>query len=381
MEMRFSNSSIGYIPYQDVIDFLELNGWVIASNKGNWIENTLADFPSPIVIPKHFAEPDLETYVKNAIEIIAASKDLPFEDAFQEVYSIDRDVLRIRNPETDEKKTLSLRIATRQVDEMKKLVAYSAASESDLQAYHSHYTELSNKMLDTYRFGHTIPQSFGFSIESPVDRTQVNTFLDSERDPEEISPVSRKVMLRIARGLKIAKKAEAESDVGILINGYINGFNSNMCDAVSEIGSGLKTLDYRVKWSPRLKPPKDVREFSTVSLGNQNYQELNQAAKELRDLTPEKANIEKGLIISLTSKDNPGKGGSEKVAVIRWIRDDTTFMNVRLSLSSSEYLKAIEAHKNWFRVSVSGYIERRGNFWYLTNATGFQVHETSLGDN
>ena len=63
----------------------------------------------------------------------------------------------------------------------------------------------------------------------------------------------------------------------------------------------------------------------------------------------------------------------DREVVIQSSTDDLGDIQVSVSLSPSDYLVAIEAHRSGRLVRVAGTLEKRGRRWVLSNPTGLAI--------
>jgi len=329
--------------------------------------------------------PDGNVYLANAVNILSVVAREPPEMTTRRIRFHNRDVLSVRNIETGEQGSIALKLASRQVSELKNLVAYSACSERDPRPHFDTLLRIGRKMVERYRFGHTFPGSFGFTIESPpIGKPTVYALPSSVPEqisliPEEelprVPPFGRRVMERIVRGLKATQQATREGDVSVLVKSYPSGFNSRMCAAIVRMARDKALpIEYTVLWSPRVVPGDDVADPGPIRLSETSYLYLEEAEQLLRKLEPRTV-VVRGLVISLRSKDDPLEAGSARSVVINWINRERGErpVGIVVPLEREDYVKASEAHLNWQTVEVTGVAEKVGNVWRLLEPRDFRV--------
>ena len=384
---NFTNSELDLV-YEDVIIFVTGSGWSkYESDNKKWLvfrnekDKNLEGLE--IVLPIE-QNKNIKTYYENIVRTFSMINKVSPYNIVQDIKYFDRDVLRIRDLETDDIGSISIKTASCQIQELKKLIAYSACSESSQKPYYiNSQLAIANDMIESYRFGHTFRGSFGFTIETPrISKDQFNT--DISLFPEQVDnipyiPLHRKVMERIVRGLKMTKIAEREKNSQLLIDNYKDGFNSNMCTAIVNMSMGIKKpLEYSISWSKRRPPEsKEILETSPVILYENDYINLKYAADRLRTIEPMEVSI-KGLIIELKSNDNPLDFDASRSVMIRWIDDEHRTYNVYVELNKKDYIEAIQAHRSWESVKIEGILERDNNSWRLTNYHDFQRIKLSI---
>jgi hypothetical protein len=311
--------------------------------------------------------------------MLAAVEGEAPETTIKRIAYHDRDVLSIRNMETGEQESIALRLASKQVQQLKRLVEYSASSEQDPRPHFNIPLSIARRMVSHYRFGHTFAGSFGFTVESPlIGSPYIYRQEALLPDTEEVVllPTERRVMERIVRGLMTAREATAERDLSLLVKGYSDGFNANMCEAIVALSKNrTMPIEYNVLWSPKLTPSEDVKVPGDILLREMGYLYLEEAARELKGLEPEQVTVI-GPVKGLSSRDDPlGSRRTPRSIVVRWTnRPEGRPVDVIVVLDSREdYVEAHEAHLSWTPIQVSGTIERVGNVWRLSGPHDFQV--------
>lgn len=232
-------------------------------------------------------------------------------------------------------------------------------------------------MVEHYRFGHTFAGSFGFTILSPIIHlptpyVQMNLF--GEAPPEPVPPIERRVMERIIRGLSNTRQAVRGNDPQLLIREYASGFNGNMCQSIVRMSQDKRVpIEYKVFWSPKVKPADDVDETQSFELSELSYDYLEYAANELKKLKPEYVTV-RGRIVGLSSKDNPLGATAHRSVIIRGrYREDMRPVDIIVELNKDDYVTASQAHIEWVIVEVNGVLSRSGYNWRLTDATDFKI--------
>jgi hypothetical protein len=370
---------------QQLSAYLELAGWqrrVPPSEK--WVvyeaPSTAGEKPFEIVIPTDNSASDLPNYIQVAVNLLSSLANESPDATAKRVRLYDRDVFTVRNLEGDEYNSITLKLAARQVNELKQLVAYSACSERDPRPYFpTHQLAAAKDMVSHYRFGHTFAGSFGFTIEAPILHAETAfvqlALLDEPTEPLALPPIERRVMERIYRGISDAERATKEQDADVLIQGFPSGLNANMCKSLVSMSRDKSIpIEYSVLWSPKLPPPLEPITREPVRLWEPSYTYLDYAAKKLRELKFEPVTI-RGLVVALSSKDAPlGIKPTDRSVVVKWTnRPDGRPVNVIVPLEKEEYVLAHRAHLEWQTVEVTGVVRHIANLWRLSEPRGFRV--------
>lgn len=371
-------------------EYLIASGWIhVQSSRDSWmVFQGPPDFYGEaleIVLSK---KPDSRTtheYFVAAVNLLAELRNEPVDIVVQRIVSVNQDVINIRNLDTDSKASISIQLAARQISRLHTLIKYATLSESDaLPHYRSNYsTAQSNRMVNQFQFAHTKRRSFGFVVQTPnlpepVYYRQLGFDFKSEVEVmEPLAPIERRITERIIRGLVKTKQAVKQQSVEQLVHSFHSGFNGNMCNAIIDISPKKSpNVEYSILWSPKINPPSDINEPGNIILNETDYAFLDHAAAKMRILEPSKETFfVRGLVTQISSDDDPSKPTANRSVVLAWNNkpDTTRVVGIMVDLSLEDYLKAVEAHKEWLAVGVEGEARLVGNRWRLINPRNFRV--------
>ena len=369
----------------NLVPFLKYSGWdEVESKNSRWIvlqgASDVDGKPIQMVFPRHRTEEEGRKYAVKAVEILSALENEPLQLTLQSVINYDRDMLYIRNTDTGQSDAISLNLAVGQVYNLRRTIEYSACSEKEAKPYFLSRSPIAKTTVRDFLFGHTFAGSFGFTVESPrlpdpPKFIQQRLPLNGDDAPPPVDvPFVRRVFERIARGLNYAKQAENEKNHRILIDEYASGFNSNMCSAIVGMSQDKRaTVEFRIRWSPKIKAGDDVIQSEPIQLRTNGYDILEYAAKELKTTKPEHIRFV-GHIRALTASDNPYKPNTRRAVVIRGVLPEIKrLVDVIVELDREDYAKANEAHIGWQNIEVSGVLSRSGTAWRLIDVRNFRV--------
>ncbi len=376
------------LEFGSLVEYLTLTGWERVELPPRWLvfrgSTDIDGNPLELVLPADPRVPDIGYYLSGAVDILSAVENLPPQLVAERVKFYDRDVLKMRNLETGDEDSITLKLAAKQVSELKGLIGYAACSDQDPRPHFDNLLNIGKKVIERYRFGHTFSGSFGFTIESPpIGKPTIYTQamqppLDPDWAEEQeimLLPFVRRVMERVVRGLLFTQDATRQSDVSILVDRYGTGFNSKMCASIVRMSKPKALpLEYRVQWSPKIEPSSDVIDPGTIRLSAVSYEYLEQAEQILRTLEPKVVDVQ-GLVTSLRSQDDPLEVGSARSIVMKWINRPMGErpVGIIVPLNRDDYLSASEAHINWQTVQVTGIAQKVGNTWRLSDPRGFRI--------
>jgi hypothetical protein len=268
--------------------------------------------------------------------------------------------------------TIELRIASQYINQMRSFLASSATTEMTGERHFRRTRKEALEYAEQCRFGHTFRGSFGLLIESPVGLNDAPTM----HIVSESLPLNRRIIERIAVGLSTYSEAVETQNPGAIAK-RLDGFSANICDAMADIieETDVSKIDLGIKLSPEWRSELvDTR--STFSVEHKNIELLREAAKSMRiDERPRPVNVF-GRIRRVETDGNPAdllEDTATKEIEINWASDDNTLLHVKLTLSNTRYVEAVEAHKSGKLVSASGMLVRVGRSWRLNQVEDFKI--------
>lgn len=367
-----------------LINYLKFSGWSEdTSATGKWLVfhgyQDADGNPLEIVIPKDRSAYDYANYIAATLELLLAiNNDDSLEDTVTRVRNHMSDVLSMRNVEKFYG-SLPLELAAKQIRGLMTLVrgavdldkAVRSAAESNdapLPYFASQPSDLANSMVRKVQFGHTFRGSFGYTIESPLEQ------IPMYREPQNVVlPLGRRVMERIVRGLVIAREAVAQRDIDMLIHGYMDGFNANMCSSILEMSdNSTALLEYKVLWSPAILASEDLRAVESISLDELGYKYVSEAENRLRALVQREPVTVRGYVTDIRTTDNPLSLEAQREITIYWANREEAgrplrAVGITLKISADDYIIAHSSQKDWITVAVEGEARYTGKRWYLDN--------------
>lgn len=382
MDLTANNTLLKRLSTEHLAAYLSMVGWQRVESREAWyvFRGTEGGDGKPleIVFPTNPHVSDINIYLSNAINFLSALTGLSPETVVRKVQFYDRDVLLIRIEETGEENSIPVNVASKQVPQLKTLVAYAASSEKDAKPAFNAVIGAGNTMTKHYRFGQTFSGSFGYTLESQVigstSHYVVQRALFNEIPDEVILPLERRVMERIIRGLVTTEQAVNARTIQPLLTGYTNGFNANMCSAIVRLAEEKSSpIRYSVLWSEKVPPSEDIRGVDDIRIAEVGFNYLQQAADELRELKPEYSTIT-GRVIGLSSSDNPLSSKlAERSIIVKWFKPNGRPANVRIVLDRDNYVIAHQAHLNWNTIEVSGIIQNINGSWRLSDPQNLRI--------
>lgn len=261
--------------------------------------------------------------------------------------------------------TIDLNIAGGFINNARKLLTTTATTELAPSAFFGRVMKEAVIYTERCRFGHTFRGSFGFTIESPIvqnDEPSLSVF-------DQPAPFERRVVQRLARGLHAILLAEKSRNPAIIADGFKDGFNANMCDALVDLAQETtERIKFEIAWSPEWTPSPDVQ-ASSYAINPSTIEVIREAAVLLRRVDTATVRTIVGKVTRLKSEHNPSDlldVSSPREIVIQWGTAEHGNLNVKVILEPADYIVAVEAHRSGQPVSISGLLERVGRTWMLS---------------
>ena len=374
------------IPVGNAVAYLELVGWQRAKSASDrWtVLHGPADYegrPLELVFPHNERAPDRHMYVQTALHLLSELAQEAPEKMALRIRCYDRDVLRLRNVYTSSSLAIPLTQAANQIYELRQLIGYGGSTEYNPRPNYDQISAIGQRLATQCQFGHTFAGSFGFTIESPIVNKKIVYTYEQQPLPyafEDLLPIQeapfeRRVMERIVRGLRATQQSAEQGSSVPLIEEYAVGFNANMCRAVYEMGDKLDlVLEYDVMWSPKIEPSPEIATTGPIEVPSSAYDYLQRAYEELRDFKPLEEYIT-GVVMALSSKDDPLRvNEAERAVVIHW-RNRQRPVQLLVRLTPEEYILAHKAHLEWKTVSIFGVANRVNRMWTLSEPRDFRI--------
>jgi len=366
------------VPLATLRRFLTLNGWrQIADIKRGIDVYKLGGGGAEveIVLPQQTTGGDTLRRITDALRTLSQIGDQDIATLTALIRAVAIDVLRSTVPDAlVRNEAIHLDVAEGFVRNIKQLLSAAATTELSPEPFFGRIKKEAKEFADECRFGHTFRGSFGFTIETPVLPNKSPTM----EIVEQIPPFERRVMQRIARGLKTVQIAVTEQDPGPITSHFRTGLSANMCEELAEIADSVKgeRLGFEFAFSPEWRVSPDIVVGERYDISTAHVELIVDAAKRLRLQEFERNRTITGRVIRLKSENDPSNLlnpiGSREIAIF-WASEDFGEINVRVALPPEEYLQAIEAHKTGRQVRVAGLIERIGKTWRLAEPREFAV--------
>ncbi|MXP46425.1 hypothetical protein GRI43_03325 [Altererythrobacter luteolus] len=320
-----------------------------------------------LVVPTARDTKEYELLVGRVVHALAAVEGRNPKDVIRSIRQIGFDVVRSRIPDTYVvNDTIVLERAESFIKGFRNVLAATASTELDPKPYYERSLKAGGHYANNCRFGHTFRGSFGFTIESPLSPHDQTGMPDVE--PQQ--PFERRVIERLAVGLKTLEEAVIADNIDPIVEGYKSGLSANMCDHLSALVESTSHAEmvFDFSLSPEWKSSIVAAEQKKIVIGPAHLEASKAAAKKLRR-PPEPIDADvRGRVVSLSSTGDPSnvqdKFGDREVA-LHWASEKHGDITVRTSLSPKDYLRALDAHGSGRPIRLKGKLEHSGRKWEL----------------
>lgn len=325
-----------------------------------------------IILPRIQALGDYANIVSRLIGIFASAADMEQQSVYQDLVAADRDVIRIRDADSDGHGTVAIgdgvELARGAYD---LILAAALALEDPRPVYHAAANQKIMDLMHRIRFGQTEHGGFALTVWTPPIPPPLQEPTKFEHNSEN-EPVQRRMMKQLEKSLNAARwaaelaatgRASAFSEV------VGKGVSANLCDSLVRLIQPFPELAITISWARiRLTATKP----SIVRFTRSDVSIFQEAARTLRAREPKPDEKVFGYIESLAQREDEAEG----VIVVKGHvggqnRSVTTLLN------TSDYERAAKAHKERMPVILVGDLEQVGRRWKLLNPCLVDVITTS----
>ena len=337
-------------------------GWTSTDKFGDHSE-VYTGFGLPeIIVPRTQRLGDYPDVVARLVGVFSAVSGLDEYAVCADLLVADRDVVRVRVDDGALDGSIDIGTGSTLVSGARDMLLAAACSLHDPRpVYRAGANRDANEIVSRVRLGQTERGSFVVTMFSPAIAPALQNPLlegfDVNDDPEE-----RKVIRRLADALGAAHQATELTAAGhsdAFAGAVQVGASANLCEALAQMIEPFPDLDVSVTWA-RTRPMRVVRDVVRFSHAHASI--LREAARAFRN---REAQLDVRLFGSVQrlKRDDAETDGT---VTLRASIDGRT-QSITAVLSSSDYNRAIEAHRARAPVVAEGDLDRFGQRWHLVN--------------
>lgn len=358
--------------------YLSRSGWKKAEYKRDSIAKYeyLADKQISVLVPEREGTRDFAEAIDKVVSILSQVELRSKESVEKAILFPNQDELRLQFGGASAKPgSLPLDYMISATKSIQDSIIYSACGEVQPKAYYQRKLKEAIRRTKDVRFGQTQVGSFVMSIEFPFDPPVRNSLQLTDPEP----PFGRRVFERIIRGVEKATKVTEDNEQIDLEEEFKSGLNANLAESLaglSDAGLGIE-VTLSCSWSSSLGAPSGLTNVP-LTLDATAFSSLKSIGKSLRSPAISKDAVVEGLIATLSRDDSAEVDDEIDDSIDRTIviriddPEDLPTKSVRVSLSSADYARACDAHRDRKRVSVRGKLEKLGK-WHISNYSEFIV--------
>jgi len=298
---------------------------------------------------------DYKSRICDILHTLQDFEDRDMNSIANEIVLSNYDVFKIAAFKGDTRASLPLSDAATLLDRAVTMIASAAQSIDKKQAYFPRRTSEVNDFLSKLEMGHTERGSFVISIQTPI----VPNIMKEEGEKEEL--FARKVTTQLCSLITTAANFANILDDDTIKQSVSYGMNANFIEALADITNicGEMGTNLDMKWSP-LRPCNEKNHFH-IKRGTVDT--LREIGKALKTKLPENDIEIEGYITDLHRDENP-EARNIKIRTI----DSAKLIHID-GLSSDNYTKALDAHKEDKIIVLKGDLQHTTKKTTLKNAT------------
>ena len=371
LNVSSKNYPIEQVHISNLKNYLKDRGWIEES----YGREEVFKFKSPrplyeskyieVLIPSQEDLIDYNRIVEIAIDTISAFEKRNLEDVLSQVLSFG-DLLKFQIS-TSKTKTGNIPIddGITLYKSISDLLIYSACAEISLQKSYLRKLKGAVTFIENCQIGQSQYGSFVANIHCLLKRPR---YLNREAN-RNFTPLGRKTVLRILRGISNIKDSIQENTPEPIINNYDEGLNANMCDTLIDIIDIGHSSDINISTS--LEPVWEIPENIITDLSITPYARayLMEASDKLRGENPEEKRKLEGYVYQLTRRPD------EEENTIRLLAfdEEKEALPVIIKLDAESYNLAIKAHEKSNLIRITGILKKDGRRWILDNIEGLSI--------
>ena len=344
-------------------------GWSKAETYGDHSDVYVAHGRPEIILPRTERLGDYANVVSRLIEIFADAEKTDELSLYQDLVTIDRDVIRVRATENGDGAVavddgLALLRGARDL-----LLAATCSLWNPRPLYRAGSNREAVEQVQRIRLGQTEQGSFVITLLTPVVASPTQPVPPDDWRSEG-DPVERQITKQLTGALTAARAATKRSSAGsaqAFFEAVKEGVSANLCDALGTLIEPFPALDISVTWArtlPRQTPRETVPfDYSDAPILREAAQSFRETAQFFRNgkLRPD---VPVTGIVRQLKRDKSEGGGRVELRALTEGRNQL----VTAVLQSFDYERAIEAHLTETPIIMDGDLKLKRQRWHLLNA-------------
>lgn len=361
-----ANEIRSIIELTDIVNYVSFNGWNELKTHNNDImifQNRKAGRLYQIILPLKEELFDYNYMIDDSLKTLSAYYEKSVSDIVNEIENNDFDVIRLRIKDNDiSAGRITIDTAIKAMSGIKTMIY-----ETALLSFGNNKKK-AEKYLSKCAFGQTEVGSYVITALCPIDDDY------SEADKENIQLFDNTIYIDEYCGRKVTRKLVHDTD--IIKNNIEKGNNDYLYnledisfkfyDGIEDVIGSIDNGDvyFSANWSNKKKDSSNEPFLEGEISFNSNYSKsINSVKMHVKSKTEETEKEEKsveGYVYYLNSDAIPNLRETGKIR-IKYIDENGKEKKMNIVVNSSDYEKAIEAHKEGKKVKAYYYQEGTEN--------------------
>lgn len=368
--------ALGSLTPISVIGYLRSRGWQKFSEvRGRfsvWVHNEHPEVE--VLIPATRDARDYVNQVYEALQELEVVEDRSQLDILKDLHNSGFDVIRLAAQGAGTLDgTVRIDAGVKLFEQARELLLSAACATVRPRAvFHSRKPQLALEYMSKARLGQTERGSYVMTILSPV-APQLALHSDTELFPPD--PFERSVVKMLTGSVDLAMVAaevsatSGKQDFEPFESSVSGGVSANLCEAIAGFFGTIdaSAIDLTVAWSLNRPQPTDHLP-SRIRINSDYVPTLQEAARVFRAYDRLEGYLIQGPVVKLERLE-----GDELGFVTVFARVEGIMRKVTVPLSYADYTRALQAHREYLPVRVTGTVVREGRSYYLNNPTALEI--------
>jgi len=314
-----------------------------------------------VILPKDRTLLDFQRAMLRVVETIAASEDRGVDALITDLLLPPADIIRFQlEQEKIENGTVPLKDGVNWIENVSKALLAAACDEVQPSSFHKRLTyKEASHFIKNCRLGQTELGSFVIPVICPlvIDSEEDSEIAFAKNKPLLAESFGRRVTTRLIKSLQKLKQKISDDEIDDYINvAESDRMSVNLMDALLHLkpSNSEGSLSIAATWSRNTQAPNILNK---VSLSSDYFPYIEGIASSLRPAVEDIKGTFYGKVTALKAEAEPihRNGGNIQ---FQFMHDDE-IVRANIELSSMDYAKACDAHKNGTMVLVKGKLSRK----------------------
>jgi hypothetical protein len=323
-----------------------------------------------LIIPVTTDVADYSAAIAQALRFLASIEGRDEVSLYRDLVRADRDVIRVRAPQSDEDGTIAIDPGVELVQHARDLLASAACAAFDPRpAYHLGKVQQAESYMRRVKLGQTEQGSFVITLLAPMPPVLATPHQTSLWPNLEQEPFERQVTRMLVQSLHSAREAVIETNRGQGLKAFAEavpkGVSANLCEALSSIIDRSDGAEVSVTRA-RTRPAPVARD--RIVFGRADGEILREAARQIRLREPRRDERILGYVTDLHREKDEVEGR----ATIKTLIDGQP-RSLGMTLMKGDYDVAVPAHRERVPVTLVGDLEPEGQRWKLSEPRNLRL--------